>query len=85
VVIAAAERGDWILCQTTSNPYSDTRAVSPTDKDFEHGGLQLNSYARPAKLFTAHESLFVPEVGVLRTASLLRITEEVVSVIQRRN
>lgn len=26
VVLAAAERGDWILCQVTSQPYADARA-----------------------------------------------------------
>ena len=83
VVLANAERGDWILCQITSKSYADARAVELTDDDFEQGSLQLVSYARPAKLFTAHESLFVSEVGVLRAESLKRITDQVVSLIQR--
>ena len=83
VVLAYAERGDWILCQVTSKPYADYRAVELTDDDFERGSLRLLSYARPAKIFTAHESIFVSEEGVLTTESLKRITDEVVSVIQR--
>ncbi len=83
VVLASAERGDWILCQITSKPYADARAVELTDADFARGSLRLVSYARPAKLFTAHESLFVAEVGLLSAASLKRIADEVVSVIQR--
>ena len=83
VVLAAAERGDWILCQVTSKAYADARAVELTDDDFEQGSLRLISYARPAKLFTAHESLFVSEVGVLSARSLKRITDEVVALIQR--
>lgn len=82
VVLASAERGDWILCQITSKSYADAHAVELTDDDFEHGGLRLVSYARPAKLFTAHESLFVSEAGVLIAESLKGITDEVVSVIQ---
>ena len=70
VVLAGAERGDWILCQVTSKPYADARAVELTDNDFVQGGLRIISYARPAKLFTAHESLFVSEAGVLRAGSL---------------
>jgi len=31
VVLASAEAGDWILCQVTSKPYADTRAVKLTD------------------------------------------------------
>ena len=83
VVLAGAGRGDWILCQVTSKSYADARAVELTDDDFEHGSLRVVSYARPAKLFTAHESLFVSEVGVLCAESLKRITDQVVSVIQR--
>ena len=83
VVLAEAERGDWILCQITSKSYADARAVELTDDDFEHGSLRLVSYARPAKLFTAHESLFIAVVGALRAEALKRITDEVVSVIQR--
>ena len=75
VVLADAERGDWILCQVTSKSYADA--------DFEQGSLRVVSYARPAKLFTAHESLFVAEAGMLSAKSLKRITDEVVSVIQR--
>ncbi len=81
VVLASAGQGDWILCQVTSKSYADTRAVTLTGGDFEKGSLRLTSYARPTKLFTAHESLFVNEAGVLSAASLKRITAEVVSVI----
>ena len=81
-MLAAAERGDWILCQVTSKAYADARAVELADADFAIGGLRLISYARPAKLFTAHERIFVAEVGVLRAESLKKITDEVVSVIQ---
>ena len=83
VVLADAERGDWILCQVTSKPYADARAVELAEDDFEHGTLRLVSYARPAKLFTAHESLFVAEAGVLHAKSLKRITDEVVSLLQQ--
>lgn len=81
-MLAAAERDDWILCQVTSKPYTDTRAVELTDADFDRGSLRLVNYARPAKLFTAHESLFVSEVGVLRATTLKKITNKVVSILQ---
>ncbi len=83
VVLADAERGDWILCQITSKPYADARAVELADGDFQRGTLRLLGYARPAKLFTAHENLFVAEAGVLSAQSLKRIKDEVVAVIQR--
>jgi len=82
-VLANAERGDWILCQVTSKSGEDARAVRLKDGDFKHGSLRLVSSAWPAKLFTAHASLFASEAGMLSAESLRRITDEVVSVIQR--
>jgi mRNA interferase MazF len=70
VVLADAGRGDWILCQVTSNPYSDTRAIMLSDESFRQGGLQRTSYARPAKLFTANHELMMAEVGVLTVEAL---------------
>ena len=46
-----------------------------TDADFERGSLRLVSYARPTKLFTAHESLFVAEVGALLSKPTTAIAE----------
>ena len=77
VVLASVDRGDWVLCQITSKSYSDARAIILTDKDFETGSLQLVSYARPGKLFTANESLFIFEAGILKTSALKKITNAV--------
>jgi mRNA interferase MazF len=55
LVLADAGKGDWVLCQITSNPFADPLAVELKDPDFSAGGLQRVSYARPGKLFTAHE------------------------------
>lgn len=63
IVIASAGRGDWILCQITSNPYGDMRAVALNDPDFAAGSLHAASYVRPGKLFTAHHSLMLTQVG----------------------
>ncbi len=53
VILADAGRGDWILCQVTSNSYSDVRAIRLTEENFRTGSLRVESYARPGKLFTA--------------------------------
>ena len=53
VVLADAGHGDWILCQVTSKPYSDARAIKLEDASFAAGSLRTTSYARPGKLFTA--------------------------------
>ena len=82
VVLASADRDDWILCQLTSKPYGDVRAIQITDADFASGGLRLVSYARPGKLFTAHRSLFVAEPGKLRPEALAKVREAVLDVLK---
>jgi mRNA interferase MazF len=82
VVLADAGRGDWILCQLTSSPYSDARAVKLTSSDFQKGSLRVVSYARPGKLFTANQELLVSEVGVLNDKALERVLGAVVGVIR---
>jgi mRNA interferase MazF len=81
-VIADATGGDWILCQVTSNSYADPLAVRLTAADFSTGSLQLDSYARPGKLFTAHASLIIGVAGFLHTQMLDRIRTKIVEVIQ---
>ncbi|MBM4042548.1 MAG: type II toxin-antitoxin system PemK/MazF family toxin [Planctomycetes bacterium] len=84
VVLADAGRGDWILCQITSNPYGDPRAVPLVDSDFASGSLQLTSYARPAKLFTASRDLMTSTVGQLRPDALARIIDPLVTLLRPR-
>lgn len=82
LLLADAGRGDWILCQITSNPYADGRAVPLAESDFATGGLQRISYARPAKLFTAHESLFQRSAGGLTDHAHTRVVSVIVDLLQ---
>ena len=81
VVIASAGRGDWILCQVTSKPYSDPNSIPLDSGDFLHGGLQIRSYARPSKLFTANESLIISEAGHLVPDTLQTIRNQIITLI----
>ena len=82
LVLADAGRDDWVLCQITSKPYADSRAVELLDAAFAQGGLRLASYARPAKLFTAHTSLIRSVIGELNDAAHQRVLEAVVSLLR---
>jgi mRNA interferase MazF len=81
VCLANAERGDWVLCQITSKPYGDSRAVSIDDPDFASGGLKVASHARPGKLFTANENLISHSVGKLSDDAIRRIADAVVALL----
>ena len=73
LVLANASRDDWVLCQITSKAYADARAVQIENADFVSGDLQLTSFARPTKLFTAHRSLVLTVAGELRPAAFERV------------
>lgn len=81
LVLADAGRGDWLLCQITSQPFGDARAVELSDADFEVGSLQRVSFARPLKLFTAHESLLRGVAGMLGTAAQGRVVAALVALL----
>lgn len=81
VVLATLDKGDCILCQVTSQPY-DSRAIPLNQHDFAEGSLQRTSYARPGKLFTAHDSLLQREAGKLTDDALYTLREQVVKTIR---
>jgi len=82
VCLADAGRADWVLSQITSNAYGDPRALPLDEPDFVLGSLKVASYARPGKLFTANERLIAKSVGKLREASLRRVVDAVVALLQ---
>lgn len=81
VILADAGKNDFVLCQITSKSYSDTRAIEINAADFAKGSLPLTSYARPTKLFTANESLFVTQVGELKENSRKKIVDAVTDLL----
>ncbi len=82
IVLAYAQRDDWVLCQVTSNSYSDPKAITMTLAGFSSGSLRVASYARPGKLFTAHQSLLTAAVGMLKKDTLIRIIEAVIHLLR---
>ena len=82
VVLANAGRGDWILCQVTSKSYADSAAVALEAADFERGSLQVTSYARPGKLFTASGDLVERVAGVLQPESVREVIAAVVTILR---
>jgi mRNA interferase MazF len=82
LVLADAGRGDRILCQVTSNPYGDARAIALDDDSFATGSLRVASYLRPGKLFTAHRQLIVAQVGTLRAEVFNHVVEAVIDLLR---
>lgn len=80
--MADAGRGDWILCQVTSKPYTDSTAVVLEAGDFQRGSLTVTSYARPGKLFTASGDLVENVAGALKPGSLRAVIAAVVTILR---
>lgn len=83
LVLGDAGRGDWVLCQITSNPYADNIAIRLEDTDFDEGGLQRISYIRPNKLFTANETLFSRTVGVINADIHQYTVEALIALLKK--
>ena len=82
VILADAGRGDWILCQITSNPYGDPNALVIGDENFAEGSLRITSFARPAKLFTASSGLMLSAVGMLRADMTEQIIKTIIELLR---
>jgi len=82
LVLADAGRGDWVLYQITSKPYADANAIVINDSDFAQGGLQRISYARAGKLFTANQSLFQANAGVLTAERHAQVVDAIIALLQ---
>jgi mRNA interferase MazF len=81
VALADAGRGDWVLWQITSNPYSDPAAVEISRGDFASGALRTVSYARPGKLFTVNGGLVRGVIGELTPEAFRRVLDAVVAFV----
>lgn len=84
VVLAGVDQDDWILCQITSNPYSDARAIKIKEVDFASGSLIQTSYARPGKLFSANTSIIVKDVGMLEQTKFTSVVNAVIEIIRSK-
>lgn len=82
VVLAKVGRGDYLLCQVTSKPYGDARAVAIDEASLVTGSLRVTSFARPGKLFTASTNLIAAEVAALTPASLQQLIDAVVNLLR---
>jgi hypothetical protein len=54
-------------------------------RDFAGGGLELTSYVRPGKLFTANEALMLESVGVLEAEKVDSILKAVAELFVRHS
>ncbi|MDW8479211.1 MAG: type II toxin-antitoxin system PemK/MazF family toxin [Xanthomonadales bacterium] len=83
LVLANVGHNDWVCLQITSKPYADQAAICLLEHDFAQGSLQRQSFIRPGKIFTAHESLFLCSVGSLRDEKFREVRQAVIRLIEQ--
>jgi len=82
LVLAYAQRNDWILCQITSKSYNDDKAICIDESDYRNGGLNVVSFVRPGKLFTANAALINKNVATLTDASHEKVINAILQMLK---
>lgn len=82
LVLAYAQRNDWILCQITSKSYNDDKAIRIDEADYKNGGLNVVSFARPGKLFTANVALINKNVATLSNSSHEKVISTILQILK---
>jgi mRNA interferase MazF len=83
LVVADLQGDDRILCQITSQSYDDPYSIPLVSTDFEIGGLKMESWVRPNKIFTFESSLIEKSVGHLNPRKMNEIIGAIIKILRR--
>jgi mRNA interferase MazF len=78
LIVGRAEFSSFITCQITSRAATSKKALPLTDHEFKTGGLRIDSYVRPDKLFTIEASIIQAKVGSLRVDKMKQIKDSII-------
>lgn len=80
LVLAVGDYGNPVLCQITSSAANQLDWVVPIEEnDVQGGGLDMKSYARIDKMFTADPSIIINTIGTLSLAKQLEVKQKLVN------
>ena len=80
-VVADLSGDDIIVCQITSKFKSDSLALSLGADDFSSGGLPVDSFIRPNKIFTADKNCVLSVAGHLGENKIRDTLNAIIAVI----
>ena len=80
-VLADLPGNDIIACQITSKATTDPFALPLGAHDFISGGLPIDSFIRPNKLFTVEKNLVLFVAGHLSEGKIRDVLKAVIAVI----
>ena len=80
-VVADLNGDDIIVCQITSKNKSDTLALPVSAQDFISGGLPVDSFIRPNKIFTADKNIILSVAGHLDENKVRATLNAIITII----
>ena len=80
-VVADLPGDDIIVCQITSKSKADPFALPVDTHDFISGGLPVDSFIRPNKIFTADRNLILSIAGHLCDTKICDIVNSIIKII----
>ena len=83
LIIGILESNDVILCQITSKQRNDKYSIGLRDSDFKQGKLNLDSYIRSNRIFTADKSLIFYKVGSIKETKTHEVIEGVIKILRQ--
>jgi mRNA interferase MazF len=81
LVLATLPGNDIILCQITSRNRKDKYTTALSLADFISGGLPVDSYVRPNRIFTADKNIIVRKAGTIKKDVMKTVTETVIEIL----
>ena len=83
LIIAILDGDDVLLCQITSRQREDKYAVNLNDSDFKQGKLNLDSYIRPNRIFTADKSIVLYKIGSIKENKINQVVESITKILNQ--
>ena len=83
LIIATLEGDDILLCQISSKQRYDKYVIDLKDLDFKLGKLNLDSYIRPNRIFTADKSIILYKIGLIKEKKVNEIIESVIKILRQ--
>ena len=83
LIIGVLEGDDIILCQITSRQRDDRYSINLNDADFKHGKLDLESYIRPNRIFTADKSTILYKIGSIKENKIQEVIEGIIKILKQ--
>jgi len=80
-VVADLSGNDIIVCQITSKYKYDNFALSLGTQDFVSGGLPVESFIRPNKIFTADKNIILSVTGHLSEDKISNAINTVIKIV----